>query len=124
MKNILKISLLSFGVLFIGSVAKAQDIKKDAATTSGQLEAPSSDSRTAPQSGTTTAKDTKSDKQEPVKTAPKDSKTAKSDTTQPGGTRMAITEQGMPKKKNKAKSAAATTTTTNAPPAEKATPKK
>ena len=35
----------------------------------------------------------------------------KSDTTKTGGTRMAITEQGMPKK-NKNKSKTATTTTT------------
>jgi hypothetical protein len=127
MKNILKISLVAFGTLLIGSTVKGQDLKKDAATTSGQLEAPAAESRTGAQpAATTSGKDTKAGKQEPVKSTKQDPKTAKkdtADTTQTGGgTRMAITEQGMPKKnKNKAKSASTTTTTT--PPAQKEKPK-
>ena len=100
--------------MLMASSAKAQDIKHEAATTAGQLEAPKpADSQSTP-AGTT---DSKADnKQEPVKTPPSgNSKTDKKDSTD-GNTRMAITEQGMPKKNKKQKKAAAGTT---APPAEK-----
>ena len=99
MKNVLKLSFLTVGIAFCSSVMAQEDIKKEAATAAEKLEAPKS--------------------QDPVKSAPATSGGAsktdsKTDTS--SGTRMAITEQGMPRKnKNKAKKAGAAATTT--PPA-------
>ncbi len=115
MKNILKLSLLTAGIALSSTLLAQDGIKKDATTTADKLEAPKAAETT------TNAKVTK---QDPVKTAPKSSTStssktdAKSDTTN-GGTRMAISEQGMPKKnKNKSR------TTTTAPPAKTEAPKK
>jgi len=115
MKKLLKISLLSVGITCGTSLFAQEDIKKEATSTADKLEAPK-------------PADTKSDKQEPVKTdkqepsktspAPKEAakSESKSDSSKEGGTRMAITEQGMPKKNKKKASSKAS------PPAE--TPKK
>lgn len=98
MKNVLKLSLLTVGIALSSSVLAQEEIKKDAAATATQLEAPSkttpaSDSKQDPAKGTTS-----------TGTAAK--KDAKSDTTKTeGGTRMAISEQGMPKKKKNKKAA-------------------
>lgn len=102
MKNILKFGLLSAGIALSSSVLAQEQIKTDAKTTATQLETPKTEAKKT--DGTAT-------KQDPVKTSPgsttsTSSKTdAKIDTTQTGGgTRMAISEQGTPKKnKNKGK---------------------
>lgn len=109
MKNILKLSLLTVGIALSSSVMAQEVIKKEASSTE-----------------TPKAIESKTDKQDPAKAKPaagsstsSPSKTdSKSDTT-PGGTRMAITEQGMPKK-NKNKN----NKTSTAPPATKDAPKK
>lgn len=113
MKNVLKLSLLTAGIALSSSVIAQEAIKSDAKTTATQLETPkTAESRTG---GTT------STKQDPVKTSGSGSSTSSSsktdspaDTTATGGgTRMAISEQGTPKKnKNKGKSK------TSAPPTE------
>jgi len=96
MKNIIKLSLLTFGIALSSSLSAQEAIKKDASTTADKLEAPSN------------ATDTKTGKQDPVKAAPSGNSTSsktgtKVDTTS-GATRMAISEQGTAKKnKNKAK---------------------
>lgn len=121
MKNILRLSLLSAGFVIISSAATAQDIKKDAANTADQLEAPKpADSKTGP------VTDSKTDKQEPVKTTPasgaagtSSSKTEKADSAQTGGTRMAISEQGIPKKNKKGKSSKTAPAATAAEPPKK-----
>lgn len=121
MKNILKLSLLTVGIALSSTLLAQEGIKKEAATTADKLEAPKA---------TETKTDAKTDKQDPAKTTPGSSTStptpaktdAKADTTKTdGGTRMAISEQGTPKKnKNKGKTA----TTTTAPPAKKEAPKK
>lgn len=109
MKNILKFSLLTATITLSSSLMAQEEIKKDAISTADKLEAPkTADTKTDKQ------EPAKTTKQEPVKSAPAPggaaSKTdSKSDTA--SGTRMAITEQGIPKK-NKKKAAA-----TTAPPA-------
>ncbi len=113
MKNIVKLSLLTATITLSSSLMAQEEIKKDAISTADKLEAPK-------------PADTKIDKQEPVKTTKQEpvksapapggaaSKTdSKADTA--SGTRMAITEQGMPKK-NKKKAAAATTAPPATPP--------
>ena len=106
MKKLLKISLLTVGIALSSSLMAQEAIKKDAATAADKLETPKS-------------ADTKADKQEPVKTAPAPaggaSKTeSKSDTS--SGTRMAITEQGVPKRsKNKGKKVGSGASTTPTP---------
>lgn len=113
MKNIVKLSLLTVGIAFSSSLIAQEEIKKDAISTADKLEAPKpADTKTGKQ------EPVKADKQEPVKSAPKPSGGAsktesKSDTS--SGTRMAITEQGMPKK-NKRKAASSTTAPPATPP--------
>ncbi|MBL0329706.1 MAG: hypothetical protein IPP64_09885 [Bacteroidetes bacterium] len=111
MKTLLKISLLATGITFGTSLFAQEDIKKEAATTADKLESPKpAETKTGKQ------EPVKSDKQEPVKATPAPAGTSKSeskaDSSKGGGTRMAITEQGMPKK-NKKKAASKA-----APPAE------
>lgn len=111
MKNLLKFTFISAGIA-LSTSAIAQDIKKDASTTATQLETPKP---------AETKKDAPS-KQEPVKpggTTTGSKSDAKSDTTKTGGTRMAITEQGMPKKNKNRKTAS-----TTAPDATKSDPPK
>ena len=105
MKTLVKLSLLTFGIALSSSLMAQEEIRKDAISTADKLEAPK-------------PADTKTDKQEPAKSAPIPSEGAsktesKSDSS--SGTRMAITEQGMPKK-NKRKAAANTTTPPATPP--------
>lgn len=115
MKNLVKLSLLTVGIALSSSLMAQEEIKKDAISTADKLEAPKpADTKTDKQ------EPAKATKQEPVKSAPAPapsggaSKTeSKSDTS--SGTRMAITEQGMPKK-NKRKAAANTTTPPPTPP--------
>ena len=113
MKNIVKLSLLTVGIALSSSLMAQEEIKKDATSTADKLEAPKpADTKTDKQ------EPAKTTKQEPVKSAPAPSGGAsktesKSDSS--SGTRMAITEQGMPKK-NKRKAAANTTTPPPAPP--------
>ncbi len=113
MKNILKLTFLTVGIALSSSLMAQEQIKKDAAATADKLEAPKAvDEKQDPAKAT---------KQEPVKTAPAPAEgasksEAKTDSSG-GGTRMAISEQGVPKR-NKRKSANSTT----APPAEQ--PKK
>jgi hypothetical protein len=108
MKNVVKLSFLTAGIVLSSSLFAQGDIKKEAVNTSEKLEAPKA---------TETKSDAKIEKQEPVKktTANEASKsTSKADTTSTGGTRMAITVQGTPKK-NKNKNAKSSTTTTEPP---------
>lgn len=113
MKNLIKLSLFTVGITMSSSLMAQEEIKKDAVNTADKLEAPkTADTKTDKQ------EPAKTTKQEPVKSAPAPggaaSKTeSKSDTS--SGTRMAITEQGMPKK-NKRKAAASTTAPPATPP--------
>lgn len=111
MKNILKLSFLTFGIALSSSLIAQEQIKTDAAAIADKLETPKPVDSTAAKQ-----EPAKTNKQEPVKTAPATGASkseAKSDTS--GGTRMAISEQGVPKK-NKRKSASSTTAPTATPP--------
>ncbi|MBA3972402.1 MAG: hypothetical protein H0X46_09730 [Bacteroidetes bacterium] len=119
MKNLLKLTFIAAS-FSLCTGAMAQEVKKDAPNSSTQTEAPKpAEAKPAPSPATP--------KQEPVKpggTATSKSD-AKSDTTKSGGTRMAITEQGMPRKnKNKGKTATTTTTTTTPDASKSDQPKK
>ena len=113
MKNLVKLSLLTVGIAISTSLTAQEEIKKDAISTADKLEAPKpADTKTDKQ------EPAKTTKQEPVKSAPAPSGGAsktESKTDSSTGTRMAITEQGMPKK-NKRKAAASTTTPPATPP--------
>lgn len=120
MKNILKLSLLTFGIAVSSSLMAQEEIKKDAISTADKLEAPKpADTKTDKQEPAKTDKQepVKTTKQEPVKSAPAPGGASKSDSKSDtsSGTRMAITEQGMPKK-NKRKAAASTTAPPATPP--------
>lgn len=118
MKNILKLSFLTVGIAISTSIIAQNDIKTETTNTAEKLEAPkASESKT----------DANAVKQDPVKNpnTPGNSSTSsktesktdskstetKAETSKEGGTRMAITEQGVPKKNKNKKSAAATKAT-------------
>ena len=88
MKKLLKLTLLASGICLSTSLLAQEEIKKEAEKVSEKQETPKA-----------------SEKQEPVKSSPKaesssSKKDAKKDSS--GSTRMAITEQGIPKSnKNK-----------------------
>lgn len=111
MKNALKLSFLTAGIALSSSLLAQEQIKTDAKTTSTQLETPKTEAKT---DASATKQDPEKKKTESTttKTDAKAEKTADTSETN-GGTRMAISEQGTPKKnKNKAKSKTA------APPTE------
>ena len=91
MKNLFKLTLLSAGFL-INTGAMAQESAKKTTSSTSTTKTSPQDGKTATKSGKTTPQDG---------TTKKDG--SKSDTAKTGGTRMAITEQGVPKRnKNKA----------------------
>ena len=107
MKNILKLSFLTAGIALSSSLSAQEQIKTEAQTTATQLETPKSDASATKQDP---AK--KTTESSATKTDAKNEKTADTSETG-GGTRMAISEQGTPKKnKNKGK------TKTSSPPTE------
>lgn len=107
MKNILKLTFLTAGIALSSSLMAQEQIKTDAATTADKLETPK-DTKQEP---------VKTTKQEPAKATPAPAGASKSEskTDSSSGTRMAISEQGVPKK-NKRKAASATTTPPATPP--------
>ena len=95
MKKLLKLTLLAAGICLSTSLLAQEEIKKEAKKVSQKQEAPNA-----------------SEKQEPVKINPKvDSSSSKKDVKKDssGSTKMAITEQGIPKNnKNKNKKSSMT----------------
>lgn len=113
MKKLLQLSFLTLGIAFSTSMMGQEQIKKDAATTADKLETPK-------------PADTKADKQEPAKSAPAPGASkSESKTDSSSGTRMAITEQGVPKRsKNKGKKVESGTNPTPTPTKAEEPPKK
>ena len=110
MKNILKLTFLTAGLALSSALMAQESIKTDAASTADKLETPKTTTDTKQEPA-------KATKQEPVKAtpAPADASKSESKSDSSSGTRMAISEQGVPKK-NKRKSSNSGTAPAATPP--------